>query len=105
VKKVDNIIFFFDHHYTNVKGETRAAPEAAIIPYFSPESGRIRPLRAGPGYTLVSFLPAAKKDTASIPCAFQNPAVRGALLRLKLLRLCSVQRPFLGAGRIRYLLG
>jgi hypothetical protein len=26
-------------------------------------------LRVGPGFTLVSFLPAAKKDTASIPCA------------------------------------
>jgi hypothetical protein len=33
---------------------------------------------AGPGYTLVSFLPAAKKDTASIPCAFrQGLAMRG----------------------------
>jgi hypothetical protein len=26
---------------------------------------------AGPGFPLVSFLPAAKKDTASIPCAFR----------------------------------
>jgi hypothetical protein len=28
--------------------------------------------RRGPGYPLVSFLPAAKKDTASIPCAAQR---------------------------------
>jgi hypothetical protein len=27
------------------------------------------PRRKKPGYPLVSFLPAAKKDTASIPCA------------------------------------
>jgi hypothetical protein len=30
--------------------------------------------RRKPGYPLVSFLPLAKKDTASIPCACQNPA-------------------------------
>jgi hypothetical protein len=28
--------------------------------------------RKKPGYPLVSFLPAAKKDTASIPCAAQR---------------------------------
>jgi hypothetical protein len=27
---------------------------------------------AGPGFPLVSFLPAAKKDTASIPCAGES---------------------------------
>jgi hypothetical protein len=29
-------------------------------------------LRAGPGFPLVSFLPSAKKDTASIPCASRS---------------------------------
>jgi hypothetical protein len=33
--------------------------------------GRIRPA-AGPGFPLVSFLPQAKKDTASIPCAGES---------------------------------
>jgi hypothetical protein len=28
----------------------------------------------GPGFTLVSFLPPAKKDTAPIPCAFPDKA-------------------------------
>jgi hypothetical protein len=42
------------------------------------EDGRI-PAMQGPGYPLVSFLPAAKKDTASIPCANQN---RFAVLNL-----------------------
>jgi hypothetical protein len=31
--------------------------------------GASRACDAGPGYPLVSFLPPAKKDTASIPCA------------------------------------
>jgi hypothetical protein len=31
--------------------------------------GASRAYGAGPGYPLVSFLPLAKKDTASIPCA------------------------------------
>jgi hypothetical protein len=38
-----------------------------------------------PGYPLVSFSSAAKKDTASIPCANQN---RGAVLVLRSLGLC-----------------
>jgi hypothetical protein len=29
----------------------------------------------GPGYPLVSFLPVAKKDTASIPCAFPGNGI------------------------------
>jgi hypothetical protein len=67
--------------------------------------GASGPSGAGPGYPLVSFLPPAKKDTASIPCACQNPVVRGALLRLKPSHLYGVQRPFSGAGRVRQLLG
>jgi hypothetical protein len=31
--------------------------------------GASRRSAAGPGFTLVSFLPPTKKDTASIPCA------------------------------------
>jgi hypothetical protein len=35
-------------------------------------------LRKKPGYPLVSFLPAAKKDTASIPCAEDQEHQNGA---------------------------
>jgi hypothetical protein len=50
--------------------------------YFGRISGARQPpvaTRRKPGYPLVSFLPAAKKDTASIPCANQN---RSAVLIL-----------------------
>jgi hypothetical protein len=52
--------------------ERNAAKRRAYraIPYSSGEFGRIRaPQARRPGFTLVSFLPPAKKDTASIPCA------------------------------------
>ncbi|MDR1353458.1 MAG: hypothetical protein LBK05_09275, partial [Treponema sp.] len=37
-----------------------------------PAAPGLRPSAPGPGFTLVSFLPPAKKDTASIPCAFRG---------------------------------
>jgi hypothetical protein len=43
--------------------------------FFGRISGLRQPKAAAnrkPGYPLVSFSPAAKKDTASIPCANQN---------------------------------
>jgi hypothetical protein len=44
---------------------------SAAASHFYPEFGRISGAsRRKPGFPLVSFLPAAKKDTASIPCAF-----------------------------------
>jgi hypothetical protein len=42
--------------------------ELGAFPALSPLWGA----RRKPGFPLVSFLPAAKKDTASIPCANQN---------------------------------
>jgi hypothetical protein len=41
----------------------------------------------GPGFTLVSFLPAAKKDTASIPCA----AVKRPPCRFTALSFCGAK--------------
>jgi hypothetical protein len=42
---------------------------AGLGAFFAPLSDPPLWRRKKPGYPLVSFLPAAKKDTASIPCA------------------------------------
>jgi hypothetical protein len=49
-------------------------------------------VNAGPGYPLVSFLPVAKKDTASIPCAGQMAAAIWPWLSI--IFSCEIQKMF-----------
>jgi hypothetical protein len=70
----------------------REACRLTVFCFF--ESGRIRApacpqgrTARGPGFTLVSFLPPAKKDTASIPCA----AVKRHPCRFTALSFCGAK--------------